>query len=71
MKIGVSAFAWTTNFDRSHLALLPKIQEHGIDGFEIPMFEPTNLAVTEIRRHITPGSERRLPDGIRRPGPGR
>lgn len=50
MKIGVSAFAWTTNFDRSHLALLPKIQEHGIDGFEIPMFEPTNLAVTEIRR---------------------
>jgi len=50
MKIGVSAFAWTTNFRTSHLHLLPKVREQGLDGFEIPMFDPANLAVSAIRR---------------------
>ena len=50
MKIGVSAFAWTTEFRASHLHLLPSIREHGLDGFEVPMFDPANLAVSAIRR---------------------
>jgi len=50
MKIGVSAFAWTTAFGASHLHLLPKVREHGLEGFEIPMFDPSDLAVSEIRR---------------------
>jgi D-psicose/D-tagatose/L-ribulose 3-epimerase len=50
MKIGVSAFAWTTNFGPSHRELLSKIRKHGLEAFEIPMFDPAKLATTEIRR---------------------
>ncbi|MFZ0862409.1 MAG: sugar phosphate isomerase/epimerase family protein [Candidatus Sulfotelmatobacter sp.] len=50
MKIGVSAFAWTTNFGLSHLSLLPEIRERGLCGLEIPMFNPESLATADIRR---------------------
>jgi D-psicose/D-tagatose/L-ribulose 3-epimerase len=50
MKIGVSAFAWTAEFGASHLHLLPKMRDHGLEGFEIPMFDPANLCVSAIRR---------------------
>ena len=50
MKIGVSAFAWTTQFGPSHLSIMPRLKEHGIDGFEIPMFDPAKLQAREIRR---------------------
>ena len=50
MKIGVSAFAWTTDFGASHLRLLPSVREHGLDGFEIPMFDPANLPTSAIRQ---------------------
>ncbi len=50
MKLGVSAFAWTAKFHREHLALLPKIKEAGLDGLEIPMFDPAQLGVQEIRQ---------------------
>lgn len=49
MKIGVSAFAWTTKFGHAHIGLLPKIREHGLAGFEIPMFDPASLATSDIR----------------------
>jgi len=50
MKLGVSAFAWTAKFDRSHLRLVPLVKEMGFNGLEIAMFDPTDLAVTDIRR---------------------
>jgi len=50
MKLGVSAFAWTAKFDRSHLRLVPLVKEMGFSGFEIAMFDPANLPVNEIRR---------------------
>lgn len=50
MKVGVSAFAWTAKLDRAHLDMLPMIKEMGLDGFEIPMFDPAILPVSEIRR---------------------
>lgn len=49
MKIGVSAFAWATRLSDLHLGLLPKIREQGLDGFEIPMFDPASLATSDIR----------------------
>ncbi len=49
MKIGISAFAWTARFDRSHLDLLPSIKQIGLDAIEIPMFEPTTLPIAEIK----------------------
>jgi len=50
MKIGVSAFAWTTRFTKRHLELLPPIREHGLRGFEIGMFDPAHLPAKEIRQ---------------------
>jgi len=50
MKIGVSAFAWTTRFTRSHLELLPPLRVHGLSCFEIGMFDPFQLPAGEIRQ---------------------
>ena len=50
MKIGVSAFAWSSNFGLQHLRLLPLMRDQGFDGFEIPMFDPAEIACSEIRR---------------------
>jgi D-psicose/D-tagatose/L-ribulose 3-epimerase len=50
MKLGVSAFAWTAKFDRSHLRLVPLVKRMGFSAFEIAMFDPANLPVKEIRR---------------------
>jgi D-psicose/D-tagatose/L-ribulose 3-epimerase len=49
MKIGVSAFAWTGTFTEAHLGLLPGLREHGIEAFEIPMFDPALLPAAHIR----------------------
>jgi D-psicose/D-tagatose/L-ribulose 3-epimerase len=48
MKIGVSAFAWTSRFEESHLRLLPLLKDMGFDGVEIPMFSPEALPVRAI-----------------------
>ena len=50
MKIGVSFFAWTAQLTSTHLSILPSLREHGLEGFEIPMFDPAELPATEIRR---------------------
>lgn len=50
MKIGVSAFAWTTKLNDKHLGLLGELGEHGIEGFEVPMFDPSALDAVRIRR---------------------
>ena len=48
MKIGVSAFAWTGDFREAHLEILPRLREHGLTAFEIPMFEPEKLPSEKI-----------------------
>ena len=50
MKIGVSAFAWTTKLDQTHLKLLPSIRERGIEGFEVPMFDPADIDAKSFRQ---------------------
>jgi D-psicose/D-tagatose/L-ribulose 3-epimerase len=50
MKLGVSAFAWTAQFDRTHLHLVPTVKEMGFSALEIAMFDPTDLAISDIRR---------------------
>jgi D-psicose/D-tagatose/L-ribulose 3-epimerase len=50
MKIGVSAFAWTSEFSQSHYKLLPEIREHGLCALEIPMFEPHRASALNLRR---------------------
>jgi len=55
MKIGVSAFAWTTRIEQSHLDMLAGLGEHGIDGFEIPMFDPAEIDASATRRAFEAG----------------
>ena len=50
MRIGISAFAWTSKFDRSHLDLLPAIKKMGLSAVEVPMFYPEALPVDDIRQ---------------------
>ena len=50
MKFGVSAFAWTANFESRHLELLPTVREMGFAAFEIPMFKPKALPVAALRK---------------------
>ncbi len=54
MKLGVSAFAWAGKFELSLLNLLPAIRDLGLDGFEIPMFDPAMLPAAEIHRALAP-----------------
>lgn len=49
MRLGISAFAWTSNFTSSHLELLPSMKELGLNGVEIPMFDPVSLPIESIR----------------------
>lgn len=53
MKIGVSAFAWTADFRESHLAILPRLREHGLTAFEVPMLEPERLPAAKIRQAMS------------------
>ena len=49
MKIGISAFAWTTHFTDTHLKLLPEIRSMGFSAVEVPMFNPEALSTQRIR----------------------
>jgi D-psicose/D-tagatose/L-ribulose 3-epimerase len=49
MKLGVSAFAWTTEFRPTDFHLLDFAKAQGYDGFEIPIFEPGKIAAKELR----------------------
>lgn len=49
MQIGISAFAWTAKFERSHLNILPAVKAMGLNAVEIPMFDPFVLPVESIK----------------------
>lgn len=49
MKIGVSAFAWTSAMRVSNLNLVQKVGDYGFDAFEIPMADPMDLPVAALR----------------------
>ena len=50
MKIGVSAFAWTTRFTTGHTRVLAGLRAQGITHFEVAMFDPSDVPVAELRR---------------------
>jgi D-psicose/D-tagatose/L-ribulose 3-epimerase len=49
MKLGVNTFIWSAEFTPAHLSLLPRIKEHGFDGVEVPLFDPTRFRAADIR----------------------
>jgi D-psicose/D-tagatose/L-ribulose 3-epimerase len=52
MKLGVSAFGWSSTFDESHFHLLPTLREHGLEAFEVPIFDPATVPAAAIRRAL-------------------
>jgi D-psicose/D-tagatose/L-ribulose 3-epimerase len=52
MKIGISAFAWSSRFGVSQLGFLDGLDRHGIEAIELPIFRPNEIAVPELRRGI-------------------
>jgi D-psicose/D-tagatose/L-ribulose 3-epimerase len=50
MKIGVSAFAWTSDFSEKHVGLLPGIRESGMQAVEVAMFDPARLNAGALRK---------------------
>lgn len=49
MKIGISAFAWTSHLRPAHLQILPELRDLGVEGFEVPIVDPESLPLDEIR----------------------
>jgi len=52
MKLGVSAFGWSSTFDESHFHLLPALRAHGLEAFEVPFFDPAEVPAAAIRRAL-------------------
>jgi D-psicose/D-tagatose/L-ribulose 3-epimerase len=52
MKIGVSAFGWNSTFEPADFELLPQLRRHGLEGFEVPIFDPATIAAPEIREAL-------------------
>jgi D-psicose/D-tagatose/L-ribulose 3-epimerase len=52
MKLGVSAFGWSSTFDESHFHLLPALRAHGLEAFEVPIFDPAAVPAAAIRRAL-------------------
>lgn len=50
MKFGVTTYIWAAEFNASHLHLLPRIKEAGLDGVEVSLFRPAEFAAEDIRR---------------------
>lgn len=48
MKIGLSAFAWTSHFTEAHVPLVAQVADHGFDAFEIAMFDPSALPIRSL-----------------------
>lgn len=51
-KIGVSGFAWARHFGPDRLKILAPLHEHGLRGFEVPMFDPNMIDAEPLRREM-------------------
>lgn len=52
MKFGANTFIWSDDFDPRQTALLGRLKQAGFDGIEIPLIQPAQQRVAEIRRAI-------------------
>jgi D-psicose/D-tagatose/L-ribulose 3-epimerase len=52
MKLGVSAFGWSSTFDESHFHILPALRAHGLEAFEVPIFKPADVPAAAIRHAL-------------------
>jgi D-psicose/D-tagatose/L-ribulose 3-epimerase len=52
MKFGANTLIWAMHFGPEHFELLPRIKEAGLDGIEIPIFNPSAFHATAVRREL-------------------
>lgn len=52
MKFGANTLIWAMHFGPEHFELLPRIKEAGLDGIEIPIFNPPAFPAAAIRREL-------------------
>jgi D-psicose/D-tagatose/L-ribulose 3-epimerase len=52
MKFGANTLIWAMHFGPEHFDLLPRIREAGLDGIEIPIFQPHSFPAAAIRREL-------------------
>jgi D-psicose/D-tagatose/L-ribulose 3-epimerase len=52
VKLGASAYNWTRTFEPQHFDLLPRLREHGLQAFEVPIFDPASVLASPIRKAL-------------------
>lgn len=52
MRFGANTLIWTMAFEPQHFDLLPRIKEAGLDGVEIPVFNPGAVPAAAIRKEL-------------------
>ena len=52
MKFGANTLIWAMHFGPEHFELLPRIKEAGLDGIEIPIFNPPAFPAAAIRGEL-------------------
>jgi D-psicose/D-tagatose/L-ribulose 3-epimerase len=52
VKFGANTLIWTESFGPEHFHLLPGIKAAGLDGVEIPVFDPRSLPAARIRGEL-------------------
>jgi D-psicose/D-tagatose/L-ribulose 3-epimerase len=52
MRFGANTLIWAMHFGPEHFELLPRIKEAGLDGVEIPIFNPPAFPAAAIRREL-------------------
>jgi D-psicose/D-tagatose/L-ribulose 3-epimerase len=52
MQFGINTFLWASTFEPEHVPRLEKVRDLGFNGVELPLFDPTQFAVSEIRRGL-------------------
>jgi D-psicose/D-tagatose/L-ribulose 3-epimerase len=52
MKFGVNTFIWGADFGPSEFHLLPRIKEHGFDGIEVPILNPSSFKASQLAREL-------------------
>jgi D-psicose/D-tagatose/L-ribulose 3-epimerase len=52
MKIGVSAFGWNASFEPADFDILTPLRQHGVEAFEVPIFDPAQVAADTIRKAL-------------------
>jgi D-psicose/D-tagatose/L-ribulose 3-epimerase len=52
VKFGVNTFIWTAGIDRDLLSRFPSIRQHGFNGVELPLIQPGQAPVADIRRSL-------------------